>query len=96
MTTHAESVERERQRALAFAPLEEIDEARLRAELAELPIAALRHASLRWSGPRGRSRQQVIDGILAGLSNPHTNRGDSFRIALGHARACDACIASRK
>jgi hypothetical protein len=90
MTTQPEFLERERQRALQCAPSGEIDEAHLRAELATVPVAVLRRAAERWSAPRGRSRQQVIDGIVASLQNPHTNQGDSFRIALGHVRACSA------
>lgn len=90
--------ERQRQAALTLAPAEEIDEAQLRAALADVPVRQLRLAAIRWSAPRGRSREQVIDGIMAALHNPHTNRGDSLRIALGHVRAWErhAAYSSRK
>ena len=81
--------ERQRQAALKLAPAEEIDEAQLRAMLADVPLRHLRRTAIRWSAPRGRSREQIIDGIVAALHNPHTNRGDSYRIALGHIRACE-------
>jgi hypothetical protein len=80
--------QRQRDEALGHAPLHELSEAAFRAELATVPLAALRQAAIRWSAPRGRSREQVIDGIVAALHNPHTNQGDDFRIALGHVRAC--------
>jgi hypothetical protein len=86
--------ERQRQAALKLAPAEEIDEAQLRAMLADVPLRQLRRAAIRWSAPRGRSREQIIDGIVTALQNPHINRGDSFRIALGHVRTCSAHSAS--
>lgn len=86
--------QRQREAAIALAPAEEIDEAQLRAALADVPLSQLRLAGIRWSAPRGRSREQVVDGIVAGLHNPHTNQGDDFRIALGHVRSCSAHRAS--
>jgi hypothetical protein len=80
--------ERQRQEALKLAPASEINEDQLRALLTMASVAALRLAAVRWSAPRGRSREQIIDGIVAALHNPHINRGDDFRIAMGHVRAC--------
>jgi hypothetical protein len=84
--------QRQRQDALRLAPAAEIGEDQLRALLAAASVAALRLAAIRWSAPRGRSREQIIDGIVAGLQNPHTNQGDSFRLALGHIRACEVTL----
>ena len=88
MTTQLEFHERERQEALRHAPYQELNQEQLREEMAAVPVAVLRQAALRWSAPRGRRREAVIDGIVAALHNPYTNRGDSYRIALGHIRAC--------
>ena len=88
--------QRQRQKALELAPAEEINTDQLRALLATASIAALRLAAIRWSAPRGRTREQVIDGIVAALHNPHINRGDSFRIALGHIRACEVTLIALK
>jgi len=81
--------ERQRQEAVRLAPTEEIGEDQFRASLTQASLAALRRAAARWSAPHGRSRDAVIDGIVTALHNPHVNRGDSFRLALGHIRACE-------
>jgi hypothetical protein len=88
VVTPEDFYERQQQAALKLTPASEINEDQLRALLTMASVAALRLAAVRWSAPRGRSREQVIDGIVAALHNPHINRGDDFRIALGHVRAC--------
>jgi hypothetical protein len=89
VVTPEDYYERQRQEALKLAPASEINEDQLRALLTMASVAALRTAAVRWSAPRGRSRDAVIDGIVTALHNPHINRGDSFRLALGHIRACE-------
>ena len=88
--TRNEYYEKQRQEALRLAPPDEITEVYFRASLMLVPISALRLAALRWSAPRGRSQAAVIDGIVAGLQNPNTNYGDTYRVALGHIRATQA------
>ncbi len=88
--THLNYRALESQRALEHAPVQELTESQFRTELAALPLAGLRLAAVRWSAPRGRTREQVINGIVAALHNPHLNQGDSFRLALGHVRSCCA------
>ena len=81
----------QRQEAFRLAPPDEITEDRFRALLMLVPISALRLAAIRWTAPRGRSQVAVIDGIVAGLQNPHTNKqGDTYRVALGHIHATQA------
>ena len=88
--TRNEYYEKQRQEALRLAPPDEITEDRFRASLMLVPISVLRLAAIRWSAPRGRSHVAVIDGIVAGLQNPNTNYGDTYRVALGHIRATQA------
>jgi len=82
----------ERQRALDHAPFQELNEAQFRRLLSSVAIPALRQAGIRWSADRGRSRATIIDGIVQALQNPNVNQGDSFRLALGHVRACEIQI----
>lgn len=89
---------RERVRALEAAPLRELTEDQFRQELADLPVKVLRQAAVRWSAPRGRTKEAVVDGIVEALKNPHINQGDSYRVALGHVLACEqrmSVVASR-
>lgn len=92
MPTKDQFREKEREKALELAPANEITENEFRERIQEAPILALRLAATWWSAPRGRSRAAVIDGIVAALQNPHTNQGDSYRVALGHIRACELQI----
>ena len=85
--TRNEYYEKQRQEALRLAPPDEITEVHFRASLVLVPVSVLRLAAIRWSAPRGRSHVAVIDGIVAGLQNPNTNQGDTYRVALGHIRA---------
>ena len=89
--TKSEYHEKQRQKALQLAPPNEITEDHFRALLMPVPISVLRLAAIRWTAPRGRSQAAVIDGIVAGLQNPHTNKqGDTYRVALGHIHATQA------
>jgi hypothetical protein len=76
----------ERERAEAVAPSGEISEDTFRATLRTYPLSTVRLASMRYSPCRG-SWDKVIDRFVEVLANHHVNRGDDYRIALGHVEA---------
>lgn len=73
----------ERERAETLAPSGEISEDTFRATLRTYPLSTVRLASMRYSSCRG-SWEKVIDRFVEVLNNPNVNRGDDYRIALGH------------
>jgi hypothetical protein len=78
---------KERKTALTFAPPAPISEQEFVYQATFYPLSVLRCASMRYSGARGRSHKQVLSRFVSILSNPHVNRGDDYRIALGHIMA---------
>jgi hypothetical protein len=78
--------QRERERAEAYAPADQISEETFRAALRTYPLKTVRIASMRYSPCRG-SWDKVIDRFVEVLANHHVNRGDDYRIALGHVEA---------
>lgn len=77
---------RQRARAETYAPDAEIDEKAFRDALRSYPLKIVRHASMRYSPCRG-SWDKVIDRFVEVINNPNVNRGDDYRIALGHVEA---------
>lgn len=78
---------RQGQRAREFAPPEKVsrEEFMYRASFYDLPT--LRLASMRYIAARGRSYETVLSRFADAVANPHVNRGDDYRLALGHIEA---------
>ena len=85
--TAAQYAASQRQAAEASAPAGPVSEADFRRRLAAYPLPVIRMAATRYGSARGRSYTKVIDRFAANMRNPHVNRGDDYRIALGHVEA---------
>lgn len=77
----------QQQQARCCAPEEAIDRAEFIYRASFYPIDVLRQASVRYSPARGRRFAQVLENFALHLENEHVNRGDDFRLALGHIEA---------
>lgn len=79
---------RQREKALELAPPDPIDKAEFIRRAERYPLPVLRQAAIsRYSSARGRTYEQVLARLAEHLSNPHINRGDDYRLALGHIEA---------
>lgn len=86
--TAAEFQQQQRERAERYAPPATVNEPDFLYQASFYPLPVLRHASMRYDqGARGRNHKQVLHRFVEILSNPHVNRGDDYRIALGHIMA---------
>ena len=78
----------QRERAESYAPpVGEMTEPEFIYQASFYPLPVLRHASMRYISARGRNHKQVLHRFVEILSNPHVNRGDDYRLALGHIMA---------
>jgi hypothetical protein len=78
----------QRERAESYAPpVGEMTEAEFLYEASFYPLPTLRLASMRYISARGRNHKQVLRRYVENLRNPNVNRGDDFRVALGHIMA---------
>ena len=85
--TQAGYQERQRARAESYAPPAPVGEAEFVYQASFYPLPTLRLASMRYASARGRNHGQVLARFVEVLKNPNVNRGDDFRIALGHIMA---------
>lgn len=79
--------QRQRIRAEELAPAGPVSEADFRHALKAYPLPVIRLASTRYTVARGRGYDVVIDKFVQILNNPYVNRGDDYRVALGHIEA---------
>lgn len=86
-TTNTPFDQRQREVALEFAPPEEISEKEFVYRASFYALPTIRLASMRYGAARGRTYGQVMARFVEHLRNPHLNRGDDFRVALGHIEA---------
>ena len=77
----------QRAQAEQLAPAEAIDRDQFIYRASFYTLPTLRQASVRYISARGRNHKQVLSRFVEILSNPNVNRGDDYRLALGHIEA---------